>query len=169
MTTARDWIDLLGLSPHPEGGYYRETYRASRLIGMTEESTADTPDAQARNVSTAIYFLLEGDQISVLHRIKSDEIWHFYAGSSLIVAGIHPDGTRATWRLGIDIAAGDQPQCVVPAGTWFGAHLASPAGYALVGCTVSPGFDFADFQMADRAAMLAAYPDAADIITRLTS
>ena len=135
---------------------------------MTEESTADTPDAQARNVSTAIYFLLEGDQISVLHRIKSDEIWHFYAGSSLIVAGIHPDGTRATWRLGIDIAAGDLPQCIVPAGTWFGAHLVAPEGYALVGCTVSPGFDFADFEMADRETLSQRFPDHAGIIARLT-
>lgn len=171
--TASEWITHLDLKPHPEGGYYRETYRSPMRIAvpsaLSSPDTADSADVdQTRNVSTAIYFLLEGDQVSTLHRIKSDEIWHFYAGSTLMVQGIHPDGTHETWRLGLNLLAGDCPQCIVPADTWFGAHLADPAGYALVGCTVSPGFDFEDFEMADRAKMLSDYPDSAEIIVRLT-
>jgi predicted cupin superfamily sugar epimerase len=119
-------------------------------------------------VATAIYFLLSGSQFSALHRIKSDEIWHFYAGSSLAVEAIHPDGTRQTWRVGVDLAAGDLPQAVVPAGAWFGAEMIDKRAYALVGCTVSPGFDFADFELAERSALLARFPQHAGVILRLT-
>ncbi len=119
-------------------------------------------------MSTAIYYLLEQAEFSALHRIKSDEIWHFYAGTSLAVEGIHPDGTRQTWNLGLDTASGDRPQCTVPAFTWFGAQVVDKSGYALVGCTVSPGFDFADFEQARCQALLAQFPQHADLIARLT-
>lgn len=154
-----DLIRALELLPHPEGGWYRETYRSPLMV--------DAGGAE-RSAATAIYFLLAGDHFSALHRIKSDEIWHFYAGSSLAVEGIHPDGSRQTWRVGPDLAAGDLPQAVVPAGAWFGAELIDKSAYALVGCTVSPGFDFADFELAERSALLARFPQHAELIARLT-
>ena len=122
-----------------------------------------------RSISTAIYFLLEAGQCSHLHRIRSDEIWHFYAGDPLDVVEIDAAGSLKTTRLGGDLLY----QHTVPAGVWFGATLADPgrshpAGYALVGCTVAPGFDFADFALADRAALLAEYPRHQDWIRRLT-
>lgn len=154
-----DWIRALELLPHPEGGWYRETYRSPLPVDM---------GGVERSAATAIYFLLAGNHFSALHRIKSDEIWHFYAGSSLAVEGILADGSRQTWRVGLDLAAGDLPQAVVPAGTWFGAELIDKSAYALVGCTVSPGFDFADFELAERPALLARFPQHADLIARLT-
>ena len=146
MKTAQDWIEALRLAKHPEGGYYRETYRSATTIGE-------------RAVSTAICFLLPAGEVSALHRIKSDELWHFYGGNSLtihIVAGRYST---------IELSA-DNPQAVVPAGNWFGATVET--GYALVGCTVAPGFDFRDFEMADRTTLLAAYPQHRAVIERLT-
>jgi len=169
--SAQNWISSLNLLPHPEGGYYRETYRSGvsvTVCSADDHNDVKTADRAIRSISTAIYFLLEGDQISTLHRIRSDEAWHFYAGSSLSVEGILPDGERQTWRLGLDLASGERPQCVVPAGTWFGAHLKHSSTYALVGCTVSPGFDFADFELAERAELIAMHPQHTDIIERLT-
>lgn len=147
---AARWIRSLGLTPHPEGGHYRETYRG------------------AGNVSTAIYFLLEGRQVSRLHRIRSDELWHLYAGGPLTVSAIAPAGTLTEFTLGGDLDAGQAPQGVVPAGHWFGAVLAAPDTFALVGCTVAPGFDFADLELARREALLAAFPQHAALIERLT-
>lgn len=146
MRDARHWIQELGLQPHPEGGWFRETYRAA---GMTN----------GRNHSTAIYFLLEGGQFSALHRIRSDEVWHFYDGDPL---EIH--------QLGRDVIplGPDHPQAVVPAGTWFGARLRDGRGFALVGCTVAPGFDFADFELARRSDLLSQFPAHRDIILSLT-
>jgi len=146
MKTAQDWIEALRLAKHPEGGYYRETYRSTATIGD-------------RAVSTAIYFLLPAGEISALHRIKSDELWHFYGGNSLTIHSIA--GRYSTIEL-----SADNPQAVVPAGNWFGATVET--GYALVGCTVAPGFDFRDFEMADRTVLLAAYPQHHQVIERLT-
>lgn len=159
MSLISEWIDRLGLSPHPEGGYYYERYRSRDVIPT---------DRGERSVCTAIYFLLEAGQFSALHRIKSDEIWHFYAGSSLLVSGILPDGSIKGWQIGLDIAAGEEPQCVVPAGTWFGAEVVDPTGWSLVGCTVAPGFDFADFELADRADLVRQFPQHEDLIIKLT-
>lgn len=147
---AARWIRSLGLTPHPEGGHYRESYRG------------------AGRVSTAIYFLLEGRQVSRLHRIRSDELWHHYAGGPLTVSAIAPAGTLTEFTLGDDLDAGQTPQGLVPAGHWFGAALASPDAYALVGCTVAPGFDFADLELARREALVAAFPQHAALIERLT-
>jgi uncharacterized protein len=163
--TAADWIATLGLAPHPEGGFYRETYRAAETIA------ADHLPARfggARACSTAIYFLLGGDQVSALHRIRSDEVWHFYAGSPLTLTLIHPDGRLEAARLGPAPERGEHFQVLVPAGCWYGAEVEDPAGYALVGGTVAPGFDFADFELADRAALLARFPEHRDVIVRLT-
>jgi predicted cupin superfamily sugar epimerase len=160
-----EWIAALGLAPHPEGGFYRETYRA----GETLEASHLPPRFGGRRAhSTAIYFLLPGDQISALHRIKSDEVWHFYAGTALTLAMIHPDGRLEERRLGPDPGRGQTFQAIVPAGCWYGAAVDDRASYALVGGTVAPGFDFADFELGDRAQLLARYPQHRPTILRLT-
>lgn len=163
--TAEQLISSLQLVRHPEGGWYRETYRAAELL-----PAAALPErfGGERSCATAIYFLLEAGDVSVLHRIKSDELWHFYAGVPLRVHILAPDGGYQVMVMGSDPAAGQQFQAVVPAGSWFGAEPAED-GYALVGCTVAPGFDFADFEMADQAALLQLYPEQAELIRRLTS
>jgi len=155
--------EALDLAPHPEGGYFRETYRATESIGA-----AALPLNGARSISTAIYFLLEAGQCSHLHRIRSDEVWHFYAGDPLIVVEIDAAGSLKTTRLGGDLGAGGVYQHVVPAGVWFGAIPADGGRFSLVGCTVAPGFDFADLQLADREKLLAEYPRLQDWICRLT-
>ena len=160
-----EWVSLLGLVAHPEGGFYRETYRAAEVIAAEH-----LPErfGGARACSTAIYFLLPGDQVSVLHRIKSDEIWHFYAGSSLTLTVIHPDGGLESKRLGADPGRGESFQVLVPAGCWYGAAVDDPSSYALVGGTVAPGFDFADFELADRRVLLEQFPQHRPTILRLT-
>ncbi|HVM84563.1 MAG TPA: cupin domain-containing protein [Candidatus Binatia bacterium] len=158
-------VEKLNLTPHPEGGWFRETYRAAEQIAAAAlPRRFDGP----RAISTAIYYLLEAGQCSKLHRIRSDEVWHFYAGGALIVVEIAADGTLRETRLGPDLEAGDVAQHVVPAGAWFGAHPAEGTGFALVGCTVAPGFDFADFELAERGRLLAAYPGLRERILRLT-
>jgi len=163
--TADDTIEQLGLSPHPEGGHYRQTYRAGEHIPASALAARyDEP----RATSTGIYFLLRAGEVSHLHRLKSDEMWHFYTGSPLIVHVITPDGGHQTRHLGLDLSAGQQPQYVVPHGCWFGAEVAGGSGFALVGNTVAPGFDFADFELADRADLSARFPAHADLIAHLT-
>ena len=163
--TAAEWIASLGLSPHPEGGFYRETYRARDVIAAGH---LPTRFGGPRACSTAIYFLLPGDQVSALHRIKSDEIWHFYAGTALTLTLIHPDGRLEAHRLGPDPERGESFQAPVPAGCWYGAAVDDPGSYALVGGTVAPGFDFADFELADRQTLLARFPQHRQAILRLT-
>jgi predicted cupin superfamily sugar epimerase len=133
--TAADIIARLDLKPHPEGGHFRETFRDPRL------------DANGRSVSTAIYFLLARDERSHWHRIDAVEVWHFYAGSALMLQIADSDGTRAV-RLGADLAAGEVPQAIVPAQAWQAAE--STGDWTLVGCTVAPGFDFAAFELAPK-------------------
>ena len=163
--TAAEWIESLRLLAHPEGGFYRETYRAQDVIaGVHLPARFRGP----RACSTAIYFLLPGDQVSALHRIKADEIWHFYAGTPLTLTLIHPDGRLEMPRLGPDPERGESFQVLVPAGCWYGAAVDDPAGYALVGGTVAPGFDFADFELADRETLLASFPEHRQTILRLT-
>jgi predicted cupin superfamily sugar epimerase len=164
MTSAY-WIDRLGLVPHPEGGFYRETYRAREAF---EAHHLPARFGGRRVSSTAIYFLLPGDQISALHRIKSDEVWHFYAGGVLTLSMIHADGRLETRRLGPDPERGEHFQAIVTAGCWYGAAVDDRGAYALVGGTVAPGFDFADFELGERAALLAAFPQHRDTILRLT-
>jgi predicted cupin superfamily sugar epimerase len=159
------WIEHLGLLRHPEGGWFRETYRSAETIplgGLPERFDEE------RSISTAICFLLEQGDISALHRIKSDEVWHFYAGAPLKVHMISPGGERSMFLLGRDVAEGERLQAVVPAGCWFGAELAAGGDYALVGCTVAPGFDFNDFEMADRNECMTMFPDHAEFVLRLT-
>jgi len=159
---ARFWVERLNLARHPEGGWFRETYRAAESVSAGLPERFDGP----RSFSTAIYYLLEQGDYSRLHRIKSDEIWHFYAGAPLVVHMIDPLGSCSCLRLGCNPEQGELFQVVVPAGCWFGAE--SLGGYSLVGCTVAPGFDFRDFEMADAESLLREYSRHAALIRRLT-
>jgi len=166
VSAARRWIAALGLAPHPEGGFYRETYRAAGRIGK-----AGLPARYGgpRAYATLIYFLLRRGDVSRLHRLRSDEIWHFYAGGRLTLHLIDPRGRYRRIRLGPNPGRGERFQAVVPAGTWFGATVDAPAAYALVGCTVAPGFEFADFELGGRAGLLRRFPAHRRIIERLTA
>lgn len=157
--TAQDLIQHLQLLPHPEGGYYRETYRTAQ--------TLTTAENQPRHVSTAIYFLLTGADKSHFHRIKSDELWFFHQGQPLEIILIR-DGQPETILLGHDFAAGAVPQAVIPAGLWFAARVRGSAGFGLVSCTVAPGFDFADFELAERAALTKEFPPLQELIQEFT-
>ena len=165
MKKADEIIMTLGLEPHPEGGYFKETYRSADEIEQDDLSEGFNG---RRNFSTCIYFLLTSDSFSALHRIKQDEIWHYYDGSSLKLHMISPAGEYSYAIIGRDLSAGQVPQYVVEAGTWFGATVVNEDDYTLLGCTVSPGFDFRDFQLAKREEMLQDFPQHSDIITRLT-
>jgi uncharacterized protein len=162
---AEYWIKKLGLEPHPEGGYYRRTYEADLVVAKAALPAGFTG---ARAVSTAIYFLLEGENFSAFHRLRSDEVWHFYAGESLVVQVIAPEGECSAISLGRDLEAGQVLQAVVPAGCWFASHVADWRSWALVGCTVAPGFDFEDFEMGNREELIELYPQHREMIQRLT-
>lgn len=164
MHPAEYWINALHLLPHPEGGFYKETYRSAE---KTEHSNLPNRYNGDRNFSTAIYFLLRSQDRSVFHRIQSDELWHFYAGTTLLIY-VFEDGTLKVYRLGTDVHQGDSLQVLVPAGCWFGAILENPDSYALCGCTVAPGFDFADFEMASQESLLTEFPKHKEIIFQLT-
>src|SRR5579863_111454 len=165
QVTAEYWIQKLQLEPHPEGGYFRQTYRSDVVI---PRDALPAGFGAARAVSTAIYFLLEGRNFSAFHRLHSDELWHFYAGDPLLVHSIHPDGGYSSIRLGSNPERGEVLQAVVPAEYWFASHVADWKSFAVVGCTVAPGFDFEDLEMGRRADLLARYPEQRDLIHRLT-
>jgi len=160
--TAQYYIEHLQLQPHPEGGYYKETYRSAGSIAadyLPENVSGD------RSYSTAIYFLLQQGDFSAFHRIKSDECWHFYDGGTLLIHVLHQNGEYSCTRLGKNIHEGEVFQYVVPAGAWFASEPAS--FFTLVGCTVAPGFDFADFEMANREALGLQFPMHRELISRL--
>lgn len=163
MTTGMEWVERLNLEPHPEGGFFRQTYRAAESIPA---EALPGRFSGARAFSTAIYYLLTAGTFSALHRIHSDEGWHFYAGSELSIYVISPDGSRSIFQLGTN--GRDGFQVIIPAGSWFGACVDDPGGYALVGCTVAPGFEYTDFELGSRADLLSLFPQAADWVERLT-
>ncbi len=152
---SKDIIDKLHLKPHPEGGYYSETYRSI-------ETTLNN-DGNKRSVCTAIYYLLEKDDKSHFHRIKSDELWFFHQGEPLEIVMLQ-NGEPKTILLGNDIQNGEIPQAKIPANTWFAAKIKSGKCYSLVSCTVAPGFDFSDFELAKREDLLKQYPQVKNII-----
>lgn len=158
-------IKTLNLSPHPEGGYFRETYRSQGEIGP--ECLFDQYPAK-RSFTTCIYFLLTYGNFSAFHRITQDEIWHFYDGSPLHLHLITQQGDYSKIAIGRKLDEGEVPQFVVPGGTWFAATVINPNGYSLVGCTVSPGFDFADFELGMRDALISKFPQHNGIIMQLT-
>jgi len=167
MLTAEQVIGRLQLVPLTiEGGYFRETYR-SPLRFMPHALPPEY--GHERSASTAIYYLLTPDSFSAIHRVKSDEVFHFYAGDAVEMLQLSPDGDARILYLGNDLAPGREPQLVVPAGVWQGCRLVPGGRWALLGCTVAPGFEYADFELADRAELLRDYPDQPDLITALTS
>jgi uncharacterized protein len=165
MHTAEYWIDHLKLLDHPEGGFYKETYRSKESIPQT-----GLPNrfSASRNFSTAIYFLLRSQDKSMFHKIKSDELWHFHSGSVLHIYAIL-DTNLHLFKLGSNPEKGESLQVVIPANCWFGAKLISPNTYTLASCTVAPGFDFNDFEIADRSTLLNEFPQFASIIRELTN
>ena len=162
---AKYWIEKLRLEAHPEGGYFRQTYRAEMMIAREALPAGFTG---ARAASTAIYFLLDGENFSAFHRLRSDEVWHFYAGSPLVVDVIDASRKHSSIHLGNDPEAGQVFQAVVRAGCWFASHVADWKSWAVVGCTVAPGFDFADFEMGKREELVREYPRHRDVIEKLT-
>ena len=164
--TAKEIIEFLKLEPlETEGGFFRETYR-SELVLNGESLSSDY--IGPRNVSTCIYYLLRPGDVSALHSVKSDEIFHFYLGGAVRMLRLFPDGSSDELVLGSDITKEQVPQVVVTAGTWQGCVLDEHAEFALMGCTVAPGFDYKDFELGNRAELLEKYPGRDGIIMLLT-
>ena len=160
MKNEQYWIEQLQLEKHPEGGYFKETYRAKEVVKNI--------NGLSRSASTGIYFLITSSAFSAFHKIASDEMWHFYDGAALSVYIITLTGELKILKIGKDIKNGEQLQGVVPAGCWFASKVDVPNSYSLVGCTVSPGFDFEDFVLADRKELTQDYPIHEEIIKSLT-
>ena len=165
MKTAEYWIEKLHLQAHPEGGYFQETYRSIETIRSDHLPQRFGSD---RSFSTAIYYLLKGGQFSAFHRLKSDEIWHFYDGSSLTINTIHQSGIFGLWKLGPNLEFGERFQVTIPATVWLAARCNDEKDYSLVGCTVAPGFDFNDLEFAKRQDLINNYPNYTEYINRLT-
>lgn len=165
MQSAAYWIDKLNLHKHPEGGYFREVYKAELLLKQDCLNNSFRGD---RAASTSIYFLLEKNDFSAFHKIASDEIWHFYTGLPLKIYVLGSDGSLITHNLGDNPEAGEKFQVVIPAGNWFASQIRNGDGYALVGCTVAPGFDFADFELADRKKLIEQFPGQQELILSFT-
>lgn len=165
MTIATTIIKKLGLTPHPEGGYFKETYRSTEAITAASLPKRFGGD---RSLGAAIYFLLKSRDVSCFHRIKADEIWLFHRGSALTLHLLYENGRYQTVSLGLDFDKEERPQVLVPQGVWFGATVDIADSFSLVSCTTFPGFDFDDFELADRRQLLQAYPQHANIINKLT-
>ncbi len=155
---AQYWVNQLDLLPHPEGGYYKETYRCADTL---------TVHTEQRNISTAIYFLLEGSQKSHFHRIQSDELWFYHSGNTLEIIVLDEIGIH-TILLGNNPDKGESLQAIIPAGKWFGSRVKNQEGYALVSCTVAPGFDFHDFELANAAALSKQFPEHRELIQEMS-
>ncbi len=164
MNNIERLIAKLKLKNHPEGGWYAETYRSSELISQNFLPVRFKGD---RNFSTAIYFLLPAGVFSAFHRIQSDECWHFYEGEALNIYVIDQDSKLSIIKIGNNLSAGETFQAVVPAGCWFASRPAAEDGYSLVGCTVAPGFDFADFELAQAGELSALFPEHKTLIKSL--
>jgi len=165
MRDAQYWIDRYELVEHPEGGYFHETHRSVEKI---PSGALPSRYGGERRMSTAIYYLVKGERPALLHRLKSEEIWHFYAGSPVTVYIINGKGALSHVTLGPGDEHDHVHQAIIPAGSWFGAIVEDRAGYALAGCTVAPGFEYEDFELADRELLSAQYPRHREIIERLT-
>lgn len=163
MRNATYWINSLNLLPHPEGGYYKETYRSSKGVKTKSLPKRFSGD---RSFSTAIYFLLSNGNFSAFHKIKSDELWHFYDGAPVLIHVIDTNGVLTTHKLGLNPHEGVYPQITIPANTWFTSE--STGDFSLVGCTVSPGFDFNDFELADKNSLIKLYTKHKKLIQQFT-
>lgn len=163
--TAQQIIEKFNLTEHPEGGYFKETYRSNEII---ENKHLPSEFIGDRNYSTSIYFLLTSDKFSAFHKINQDEIWHFYIGTTLKLHMISPKGEYSYILIGNNIANNEIPQFVVPAQYWFAAEVETKNSYAFTGCTVAPGFDFNDFVLPKREDLVSLFPQHSAIITKLT-
>jgi predicted cupin superfamily sugar epimerase len=164
--TAEEVIQLMQLTPLAiEGGFFRETYRSRWMI-----SSEFLPQGirGKRSIGTAIYYLVTRESFSTLHRLPGSEIFHFYLGDPVVMLQLHPDGKAQSVTLGQEIAAGQQPQVVVSGGIWQGCRLAPGGQWALLGTTMSPGFDYADYETGVRDELIAEYPDVAEKIREYT-
>jgi len=162
---AQQWISKLDLAPHPEGGFYSEVYRSDEVLLKT---SLDERYGSSRSVSTSIYFLLLGNQFSAFHKIKSDELWHFYDGSSIRLYLISEDGKLEIKNVGTNIDKNEAPQITIKKNIWFAAEPIDKSSYTLVGCTVAPGFDFNDFELGERQELLKVFPQHKDLIIQFT-
>jgi predicted cupin superfamily sugar epimerase len=166
MPNAADLIAALQLQPLPrEGGYYRETYRSSDLLPAAVLPRYGTE----KSISTSIYYLLTPDTFSALHRLPTDEVFHFYCGSPVQMLQLWPDGQGHVVTLGPEVLAGQMPQVVVPREVWQGSYLAPGGDWALLGTTMAPGFDFADYESGNRDRLIELYPSFDELIRRLTA
>lgn len=165
MITSTDWIQELGLLPHPEGGYYREFYRSGHSL-----DTEALPSGYKgrRSLGSIIYYLLTGNDFSAFHRLPADETWHFHYGSAFLIHLISPGGVYSKVRLGLDVHVGEVPCHTIPAGYFFGAEVAEENSFALASCTVMPGFSFEDLIMPGRDELIGIFPDLSNEIMHLT-
>ncbi len=163
--SAKYWIKKLNLSKHPEGGYFREVYRSKEFINKKSLPARYT---SFRSFSTSIYFLLESHEFSAFHRLKSDEIWHFYDGSPLSLLIIEKTGVLKKIKLGKTPENNEVFQAVIEKGNWFAAKVNEPDSFSLIGCTVAPGFDFEDFELGKKSKLVELYPQHSDIIESFT-
>ena len=160
------WIERLKMTAHPEGGYFREVYRAKDTIPTTVLPSRFS--GKPRSLATSIYFLIDENSFSGFHRLSADEVWHFYDGGALTIYILDKNGARSDLHLGRDIDRGEALQAVVPAGSWFAAAPDQADSFSLVGCAVSPGFEFTDFTLAERRDLIAKFPRHRELITRFT-
>ncbi len=165
ITTPQKIITKFNLSEHPEGGYFKETYRSN---GIIENNNLPSYFEGNRNYSTCIYFLLTSEKFSAFHKINQDEIWHFYAGTALKLHMISPKGNYSHIIIGNNLLQNETPQFVVPAHHWFAAEVINKDSFSFTGCTVAPGFDFKDFVLPKRNELLGLFPQHKEIITQLT-
>ncbi len=159
---AKEYVDRLGLLPHPEGGFYKETYRSETKLTKNNLPNGFIVDPV---ISTAIYFLLTSESFSAFHKIKSDELWHFYDGDPLDVYQLTPQGPEV---LSLGRGEGLSLQGVVPASLWFGSRVRPPGNWSLVGCTVAPGFSFEDFELGSKSKLSQMFPSQKELIASLT-
>lgn len=165
MIQASTLVKKLDLQPHPEGGYFKEVYRSDELIkteGLPERYSSE------RCFGTSIYYMLEGEQFSAFHKLQSDETWHFYLGSPIVLHLISSEGSYSKIVLGKNITEDEILQYTIPKETWFSAEVKDRNTYSLVGCTVAPGFDFKDFQFGKRDELMKLLPSQSDIISKFT-
>lgn len=165
MNRIQEIIKSLDLQPHPEGGYYKETYRSEGVINI---DSLDKNYSGERNYSTSIYFLLTSNDFSAFHKINQDEIWYFHEGSSIQLHTISEDGKHQQFTIGNDITKNDSPQLIVPGNHWFAAKINNTDSYALVSCSVSPGFDFSDFILPTRKELSNLFPQHKELINEFT-
>jgi len=164
MYTADYFVENLSMTPHPEGGFYKESFNSSDTIAQGE---LNVESQESRKLWTSICFLLRDGEVSNFHRLKSDEMWYYHSGSSLTIYMINMEGELLTQELGLDMEKGEKPQILVPKDYIFGSAM-NKEGYALVGCMVSPGFELKDFELFERNDLLEKYPSHKQAILKLT-